>query len=55
MQWSPTNPGLKSETWATRFGSEDDKKSPLNETILQDQRAGLAGAVTTSVKTVDAV
>jgi putative transposase len=26
MQWSPTNPGLKSETWATHLASEDDKK-----------------------------
>jgi hypothetical protein len=26
MQWYPTNPGLKSETWATHLGSEADKK-----------------------------
>jgi hypothetical protein len=27
MPWNPTNPGLKSETWATHLASEDDKKT----------------------------
>jgi putative transposase len=27
MQWNPTNPGLKSETWATHSSSADGKKN----------------------------